>query len=173
MTWGRPRIAASAKNKDLCEPFAIRSPDGRQIALLMREDFHFANSMVAFSSDEGDTWTEPVDTCWGLTGDRHVLRYLSDGRIICVFRDMAPLSPTKGHFVAWVGTYQDMTSACSGQYRVKLLHNYAGWDCGYPGLEILPDGTVVSTTYIKYHPGTAKHSVVSVRFKIEELDALF
>lgn len=55
----------------------------------------------------------------------------------------------------------------------KLLHNHAGMDCGYPGLEMLPDGTLVATTYVKYHPGDEKHSVVSVRFKIEELDALF
>jgi hypothetical protein len=86
---------------------------------------------------------------------------------------MAPLSPTKVHFVAWVGTYLDFTNGLSGQYKVKLLHNYAGWDCGYPGLEILPDGTIVATTYIKYHPGPAKHSVVCVRFRIEEMDALF
>ena len=56
---------------------------------------------------------------------------------------------------------------------MKLLHSFAGSDCGYPGLELLPDGTIVATTYVKYNPGTEKHSVVSVRFKIEELDALF
>ena len=100
-------------------------------------------------------------------------RYLPDGRIISVFRDMAPNSPTKGHFVAWVGTYRDIMDGFSGQYKVKLLHNYAGADCGYPGLELLPDGTIVATTYIKYHPGKEKHSVVSVRFTIDELDALF
>ena len=102
-----------------------------------------------------------------------MVRYLPDGRIISVFRDMAPNSPTKGHFVAWVGTYRDATDGLSGQYRVKLLHSYAGPDCGYPGLELLPDGTIVATTYIKYHPGEEKHSVVSVRFTIKELDDLF
>ena len=58
-------------------------------------------------------------------------------------------------------------------YKVKLLHSFAGPDCGYPGLELLPDGTIVATTYVKYNPGEEKHSVVSVRFKIDELDALF
>ena len=33
--------------------------------------------------------------------------------------------------------------------------------------------TSVATTYVKYNPGEEKHSVVSVRFKIDELDALF
>ena len=52
-------------------------------------------------------------------------RYLPDGRIIFVFRDMAPNSPTKGHFVAWVGTWDNIIEGCSGEYRVKLLHSYA------------------------------------------------
>jgi hypothetical protein len=79
----------------------------------------------------------------------------------------------KGHFVAWVGRYDDIGGDLSGQYRVMLLHSFAGPDCGYPGLELLPDGTIDATTYIKYNPGAGKHSVVSVRFRIEELDALF
>ncbi len=31
-----------------------------------------------------------------------------------------------------------------------MLHNYAGWDCGYPGVELLPDGTIVATTYVTF-----------------------
>ena len=74
--------------------------------------------------------------------------------------------------VAWVGTYEDIRNGGPGQYRIKLLHNYAEAvvDCGYPGLELLPDGTFVVTTYIKYKPGPEKHSVVSVHFKLRELD---
>ena len=35
--------------------------------------------------------------------------------------------------------------------------------------EVLPDSTV-ATTYVKYQPGPERHSVVSVRFTLEELD---
>ena len=42
---------------------------------------------------------------------------------------------------------------------------------GYCGLECLPDGTLVATTYVKYRPGPKKHSIVSVRFKLGEIDA--
>ncbi len=38
--------------------------------------------------------------------------------------------------------------------------------------ELLPDGTLVATTYIKYRPGSQKHSVVCTRFKMDEIDAL-
>ena len=179
MTWGRPRIAASAKNKDLCEPFAIRSPDGRQIALLMREDFHSANSMVAFSSDEGDTWTEPVDTCWGLTGDRHEGVMLPDGRYVIAFRDRASNSSTFGQYVAWVGTWDDLRYSRPGQYRIHLIRSYAGTtfggmpgDTGYSGVELLPDGTILATTYVVYAPDGHYQSVVSTRFTIQETDAL-
>jgi hypothetical protein len=37
---------------------------------------------------------------------------------------------------------------------------------------LLPDDTFVATTYIKYRPGPQKQSVVSVRFKLSEIDAI-
>ena len=39
-------------------------------------------------------------------------------------------------------------------------------------MELLPDGTIVATTYIKYRPGTEKHSVVSTRFTIKDIDRM-
>jgi hypothetical protein len=51
---------------------------------------------------------------------------------------------------------------------VKLLHSHAGTDHTYAGLELLPDGTFAGTTYIKYRPGPELHSVVSVRFRLDE-----
>lgn len=173
LTWGESRLVGDVSDKSPCEPCLLRSPDGSTLLCVARENQRKGCSLMMLSKDEGQTWSPLKETPWGLTGDRHMARYLPDGRIIFVFRDMAPNSPTKGHFVAWVGTWDNIIEGCSGEYRVKLLHNFAGWDCGYPGLELLPDGTIVATTYVKYHPGAEKHSVVSVRFKIEELDGLF
>ncbi|MBT3375078.1 MAG: exo-alpha-sialidase [Lentisphaerae bacterium] len=170
LTWGTPKVVAEVAGRDPCEPAMIRSPDGNQILCLMRDNKHADHSLMMTTDDEGETWSKPVDTCWGLTGDRHQPGYAPDGRMVVPFRDQAPGSPTKGHFVAWVGTYDDAVNARAGQCRVKLLHSYAGGDCGYPGLEVLPDGTLVATTYIKYAPGEDKHSVVSVRFKMADID---
>jgi hypothetical protein len=39
-------------------------------------------------------------------------------------------------------------------------------------MELLPDGTIVATTYVKYASGKEKHSVVSVRFNLATTDAL-
>ncbi|MCX8512819.1 MAG: hypothetical protein ORN83_13785, partial [Chthoniobacteraceae bacterium] len=76
------------------------------------------------------------DTSWGLTGDRHNGVFASDGRMAICFRDQALNNPTRGHFIAWVGTYDDLKAGRPGQYRVKLLHHYGtrAGDCGYPGV---------------------------------------
>jgi len=155
-----------------CEPAFIRSPDGDQIACVMRENSRRYFGMVTFTNDEGKTWSAMKETARELTGDRHQPRYSTDGRLVIPYRDTAPASPTKNHFVAWIGTYDDIVHSGPGQYRVKLLHSYAGGDCGYPGLELLPDGTFVATTYCKYRPGPEKQSVVSVRFKLSEIDEI-
>ena len=172
LTWSEPQMIADVEGKKPCEPFVFRSPDGNELCCLMRENTHTGRSLMMFSRDEGKTWSVPVDTPWGLTGDRHYGVYTQDGRLVIAFRDRALDSSTSGHFVAWVGTYEDIKNRRPGQYRIKLLHSHAGADCGYPGMEILPDGTIIATTYIKYRPGKEKHSVISTRFKIKETDLL-
>ena len=173
MTWSEPQVIADVEGKKPCEPFVFRSPNNKELCCLMRENTHEGRSLMMFSRDEGNTWSEPVDTPWGLSGDRHMGLYTPDGRLVVAFRDMAPNSPTRGHFVAWVGAYEDIKHGASGQYRIKLLHSFAGSDCGYPGMELLPDGTIVATTYIKYRKDQKKHSVVSTRFKITETDVKY
>lgn len=174
VTWGEPRQICRVTDASACEPALVRAPDGSSILCLMRENKRRLNSLMMRSDDEGETWTEPVELPASLTGDRHMPRYSQDGRLVIAFRDMAAESPTKGHFVAWVGTFEDIIEGREGQYRIKLLHQHGDktWDCGYPGLELLPNGTLVATTYVKYKPGPAKNSVVSVRFRLDELDEL-
>ena len=172
-TWSDPVCVAFVKEKSVCEPYVFRSPKGDELCCIMRENTHKGCSMMMFSRDEGKTWTTPEDTPWGLTGDRHQGVQLPDGRLVIAFRDMAPKSPTWGHFLAWVGTYDAIKSReTKGTYRIKLLHNYATCDCGYPGIHLLPGGTVLATTYCKYWNDKRKHSVVSTRFTIEETDAI-
>lgn len=84
--------------------------------------------------------------------------------------DLAAGSPTKGDWVGWVGRWQDIVEGRPGEYRVRLMKNHDGDDCAYPGLELLPDGTFVTTTYGHWTPGEPPY-VVSVRFTLAELDA--
>ncbi len=174
-TWSAPReITAFNPDKNPCEPLFIRSDDGDELCCIMRENYHTEMSLLMFSRDEGETWSTPVDSSWQLTGDRHQGVQLPDGRWVIAFRDQAPGSETHGHFMAWVGTYDDIRNSRPGACRIKLLHNYGeqAGDCGYPGVALLPDGTIIATTYIKYAPGPEKHSVVSVRFRIDDIDVM-
>jgi hypothetical protein len=54
---------------------------------------------------------------------------------------------------------------------VRLKDNHHGADCAYPGVEVLPDGTFVVTTYGHWEKGEQPY-ILSVRLKLSELDAL-
>ena len=78
---------------------------------------------------------------------------------------------TQGDWVAWVGVYEDLALGREGQYQVRLKDNHVGADFAYPGVEVLPDGTFVVTTYGHWAPGEAPY-ILSVRLKLQELDAM-
>lgn len=177
-TYGKMRTVMSAGKHNLCEPCCLRSPDGKSLILLARENRHQGRSMMSFSDDEGQTWTDPVDTPWALTGDRHEGVLLPDGRYIIAFRDQAAGSPTRGQYMAWVGTFDDLRSGRNGQCRIHLLKHHGikdkfpggPWDTGYSGVELLKDGTIVCTTYSRHFDDERQSSVVSTRFKIDEIE---
>jgi len=169
LTWSAPRALLARQDVHLCEPGLIRSPDGRELAVLLRENSRRKNSHVIFSRDEGKTWTDPRELPGALTGDRHTGKYAPDGRLFISFRDTTLKSSTAGDWVAWVGTYDDIVQGREGQCRVRLMKNHKGADCAYPGVEILPDGTLVATTYGHWQAGEQPY-IVSVRLKLQELD---
>jgi len=169
LTWGQPIVIATHPEAHLCEPGLVRSPDGDQIAMLLRENSRTFNSFIMFSNDEGESWTKPIELPGALTGDRHVGKYAPDGRLFITFRDKTHESPTHGDWVGWVGTYEDLVQGREGEYRVRLMDNHVSADCAYPGLELLNDGTFVTTTYGHWIEGEEPF-IVSVRFTLEELD---
>jgi hypothetical protein len=169
LTWSFPREIWHGSDVHLCEPGIIRSPDGKQLAALLRENRRVRNSHVIFSNDEGQTWSAPRELPGALTGDRHTAKYAPDGRLFISFRDTTFESPTKGDWVAWVGRYEDIVAGREGQYRVRLMDNHHAWDCAYPGVEVLPDGTIVTVTYGHWTPGEPPY-IVCVRLKLAELD---
>lgn len=170
LTWGPAQEILRHPEAHLCEPGVIRSPDGKQLAMLLRENSRKLNSFVSFSDDEGATWSEPRELPGSLTGDRHVGKYAPDGRLLIVFRDKTLISPTTGDWVGWVGSYDDLVQGRAGEYRIRLMDNTEGGDCAYPGLELLPDGTFVTATYGHWMKGEEPY-IAGVRFTLAELDA--
>jgi hypothetical protein len=172
LTWSTPVAIQRSSEVHLCEPGAIRSPDGKQIAVLLRENRRVKRSHVIFSDDEGATWSAPRELPGALTGDRHTAKYAPDGRLFISFRDVPPKtasSPTAGDWIGWVGKYEDLTNGGTGQYRVRFKDNFKGYDCAYPGVEVLPHGTFVTTTYGHWIEGEQPY-ILSVRFTLDELD---
>jgi len=199
LTWSFPEEIYHSREIHVCEPGVIRSPEGSQMAVLLRENSRRANSQIIFSDDEGKTWSDPRPMPNGLNGDRHVCKYAPDGRLLISFRDRSPAkfhgdllriardtrednyskialetglgSPTEGDWVAWVGTYDDLLKGTPGQYRIRIKDNKKGWDTTYPGVELLPDGTFITTTYGHWEKGEEPY-ILSVRFSLKETDAL-
>ncbi|MCF7673934.1 MAG: glycoside hydrolase [Akkermansiaceae bacterium] len=182
LSWSDPRTIWKASEIHLCEPGAIRSPDGKTIALLLRENRRVKNSHVVFSKDEGATWTKPRALPITLTGDRHTAKYAADGRLVIVFRGITPGKrelfssgeakgplPTAGDCAAWVGRWEDLVAGRAGEMVLRLLDNKMGYDTTYPGVERLPDGNFVVTTYGHWEKGEEPF-IKSTRFTLEELD---
>ena len=160
LTWGEPKELYRATSHHLCEAGLIYSPDKSEIAMLLRENARNYNSQIMFSSDEGKTWTKPKPMPGALCGDRHQGIYMPDGRLLIQFRDNTPrnrpgneMSPTEGDWVGWVGTWDDLKNGYEGQFRIRFKDNTNGWDSTYPAAELLPDGTLVCTTYGHWEKG--------------------
>jgi len=174
-TWSDPAVVDQSTSHHICEPGIIRSPDGKQLAVLLRENTRQHHSQIIFSDDEGQTWTKHRAMPASLNGDRHTGKYLPDGRLFVSFRSLQPRKAAstqhEGDWVAWVGTWEDLVNGKEGQYVVRLKDNKKGADCAYPGVEVLPDGTIVTTTYGHWSQGQAPY-IMSVRLRLSELDAL-
>ena len=171
LTWSEPESIWAGSEVHLCEPGFVRSPDGSTLAALLRENRRRQWSHAIFTNNEGATWSEPTPLNHALTGDRHTAKYLPDGRLFISFRDMAMGSPFWGDWVAWVGTWEDIVQNREGQYKVRIKDNKNGSDCAYPGVEVLPDGTIVTTTYGHWESGQQPY-ILSARFKVDQLDEM-
>lgn len=190
------------KESNMCEVEVIRSDGGKgdELCLISRSNTKRCNSLISFSNDEGETWSEPVFAPSALNGERHKADYTADGRLFITFRSVerdreklmkyAPERAEQGWFsegwVAWVGRYEDLHDASEGQYRIKLAHvckedrlepqEASGDDTGYCGNVVLPDDTVVTSTYGAFGKrnadGSLKTYVVSKRIRLKDIDTL-
>ncbi len=166
VTWSAPRSISRWPHGHLCEPGVIRRGD--RTVLLLRENSRQRNSQFIESTDDGRTWSAPRPLSGALTGDRHQVLELPDGRLFISYRDTGLDSPRWGDWVAWVGTFEDVVSGGQGDLRLRLMDNLVRADCAYPALELLEDGTIVATTYGHWTEG-APPWIASVRIGVDEL----
>lgn len=171
-----------AKKTNMCEVLMFRNDNntGDILCLITRSNTKKCNSLISFSYDEGETWSEPKEIFSALNGERHKLVYTNDGRIAITFRSIEReeegvkkyAEPFRNFYsqgwIMWVGTWDDLMnyycgfSDSEGQYRIKLAHTYlakqtapqisANADTGYAGNVVLSDGTIVTTSYGTFSP---------------------
>jgi hypothetical protein len=170
-----------------CEPEVVRSPDGKELALLIRTNAKKSFSQVCFSTDEGLTWTPPQDLSRELTGERHKAEYdRLSGKLVITFRDV---DWYKGHdfdprysfsrgWVAWVGEYSDLHKGAmgSGGFTILLSRTYnlffpirrgeANADTGYAGLTIDSKGHIVAISYGRFSRRIAHTYIIAKRFTV-------
>jgi hypothetical protein len=183
--WSKPqRLLAEhneiEKHAGLCEIEIMRAPDGKQLALLARAQHKRINAMVAFSNDEGETWSQPREAPQVLMGERHKAQYDPvSGRLLITFRQIIRKERNDGEdqwiagdWCAWVGTYEDLYEGRMGEYYIRLMQDFTG-DCGYAGNVALPDGTFVLTSYGHWDKEYRNPFVMTVRLKISQLDDRF
>ncbi len=200
MQWSTPRkyfeeyrdIESSAQ---MCEVCIIRSDGGKgdELCLIGRSNSKKRNAIISFSQDEGLTWSEPKEVPDSLNGERHKVVYTNDGRLFITFRSIVRGETSKDWisegWIAWVGTYDDLKNGNAGQYTIKIAHTYlqgntqiqysANGDTGYCGNVLLPDGTIVTSSYgcfscEKFTSDNSefKTSICSKRINLADIDAL-
>lgn len=187
------------RQNNFCEVEVLRSPDGKELAALFRVNNKRSFSYVTFSTDEGETWSEPQTVAAELTGERHKAEYdPATGKLIITFRSVYYVGndPNQGNWyslgwVAWIGDYEDLKHGAEGKgdLVVKLAHTYnagdtvipengyANADTGYAGLITFDSGLVVTTSYGTFSPADdATHGgdtyIVAKRFTVTDLASL-
>lgn len=151
------------KTYQMCEIGMFRSPDGRTIVGLARSQSHNKPSTLIMSTDEGETWSEPIDLPGSLAGERHKALYDPvSGKLLITFREIQFDLDYDNKFEGgndwicnswgmWVGSYEDLIAQRDGDYRFRLSEDwtrnrYKG-DCGYTGMTVDENGLFVMDSY--------------------------
>lgn len=197
MQWSYPEEALPDYKKEtkkyfFCEPEVVRSPDGGELAMLMRTNKKNTFSYVTFSTDEGKSWSKPQTMSRELTGERHKAEYdPTTGKLVITYRainwkvgqECKKSAWFSRGWLAWVGDYEDLKKGADGKgdYVIKLAHTYldgqtapetrANADTGYAGLTIDEDGLVVALSYGRFGKDDVTY-IIAKRFKLADIEAI-
>ena len=93
--WSKPEPYLSAYRDietyaGICEVECVRSDMGMgdELCLIARCNKKRNTSLLVFSTDEGKTWSKPVEAPVSLNGERHKAEWLPDGRLFITFRSI-------------------------------------------------------------------------------------
>ena len=184
MHWSEPVKYFDAYRKvelksNMCEVECVRSDAGKgdTLALLTRSNSKKLYSLVTFSEDEGETWSEPRELPQALSGERLKAEWVKDNKgndkLFVTFRSIERSGDKVGAFapgstwmsegyVAWLGGWDDLVNGTEGDFRVKIAHTYldgqetesrsANGDTGYCGNVVLAGNKVATCSYGRFSP---------------------
>ena len=140
-------------------------------------------SMISFSTDEGNTWSQPEYLPYDLTGDRFRAAYDNlSSQLLLSFRQIIPVrehalgyhSFMSYGWVMWVGDVQKLlnytpnstisSNESIGGYLILLGSDQSG-DCGYSGI-IDNNGIITSVSYGLYNDSPKPH-IRCVQFSLQ------
>ncbi|MDE5756836.1 MAG: hypothetical protein K2I23_07085 [Clostridia bacterium] len=194
--WGTPEPFLAEHRQlegkyGMCELEIIRNPQNDCLILIARPNNRVSNALICYSYDEGITWTSPKELPNTLTGDRHKAEYDPvSGKVIISFRQVlqkkddsfkkSALSTVNWQsegWVAWIGDFDDLMSFANddpskhtyGDALLVVGKNYTAMDCGYSGVVILNDGTVIMDSYGYFSRTATKPYIMQAKFKIADV----
>jgi hypothetical protein len=156
----------------LGHPTKILLEDGKTILTVYPKGHGKGAIVYKKSTDGGLTWSEriPVPASWETSLEVPTIHRVVDAegkKRLIVFSGLYPAR------MAWSeddgSAWSDLVKGNKGQYRIRFKDNKHDWDCCYPGVELLPDGTFVVTTYGHWEKDQQPY-ILSVRFTLNELD---
>lgn len=175
----------------MCELEIIRNEKDNCLIMLARANRKVSNSIICYSYDEGETWSQPKELPCCLTGDRHKAEIDPvTGKVLISFRQLlqngkkfkpnmlSSVDWLSRGWVAWIGDFDDLMSYADddtsndtyGDLFIFLSRDYGGRaDCGYSGVVCLDDGTVIMTSYGYFSVGALKPYIIQTKFKLEDV----
>ena len=162
-TWQRRSTVAHDGHYRYCEGAVVPLNGGRELACILRENHHGGTpSFVAFSQDQGRTWSAPQMCPFSL--DRPYGKQLADGRVFVTGRHVNGPLGTYG----WCGDLKSELGYQIGGPRRKykatltraelVIANLPGHECRYrllPPENALSDVTLEATVRVE---GAANHA---------------
>ena len=167
------------KRNKLCELEIIRDKNDTLIMLARNEARGEKTSMICFSIDEGNTWSEPQYLPIDLSGDRFQAVYDNkNDKVLISFRQIVPYKPNALSFtkfmtygwVLWIGTFDDLINADENSVGGKLiiLGQDTSGDCGYSGI-VVNNGFITAVSY-GHFLSPQKSNILAVNFNLSEID---
>ena len=143
--WSRRGVVAQSEGFNFYETDVLRLDDGRLTGVIRSDDPPF-DSFIAFSSDDGFSWTEPKPT--GFRGPTPRLSRLRSGALLCAYRDRDPQRP---------GVSYSISEDNGNSWRFSgQLYEATDWNCGYPDMVRLPNDEIFCVFYTAYRHGDSE-----------------